>query len=182
MGKTEFQINDYMVYGGSGVCVVKDITNPQINGIDPTRLYYILTPLYANGATIFSPVDGTKIVMRRLITKPELVELISQMPDTETIWVDNEKMREAKYLEALNSYSCYEWMRIIKTLYQRMEARIHDKKPVGEIDQRYLRMAEDLLFGELAVTLDMPKESVGEYIAEQIRLAEAKAERKTASL
>jgi len=47
--------------------------------------------------------------------------------------------------------------------------RVHQKKAVGEKDQRLLRVAEDLLFGELAIPLGIPKDQVGTYINGQVR-------------
>lgn len=40
-------------------------------------------------------------------------------------------------------------------------------------DERYLHMAEDNLFGELAFSLKMPKEKVGEFISEKIMAKKA---------
>ena len=173
MLNTEFKTNDYVMYGGSGVCIIEGIGVPDIRGIDSTKQYYLLKPIYTQDSTIFSPVDNSRVVMRRLISKEEAQELIAQIPDIDTIWDDNEKVREEKYLEALHSYSCYEWMRMIKTLYLKIEDRAQHKKSSGEKDQRYLRMAEDLLYGELAIPLAIKKDQVGPYIAEQMRLAEA---------
>ena len=161
MNNTEFNVNDLVMYGGSGVCIVEGIGVPDIRGIDSTRQYYFLKPLYTKDSTIISPVDNSRVVTRKLITKAEAQELIAKIPDIELLWDDNEKIREEKYLEALHTYNCYEWVRIIKTLYLRMEERVHQKKAVGEKDQRLLRMAEDLLFGELAVPLGIPKDKVG---------------------
>ena len=160
------------MYGGSGVCIIEGIGVPDIRGIDSTRQYYLLKPIYTQDSTIFSPVDNSRVVMRKLISKEEAQELIAQIPDIDTIWDDNEKVREEKYLEALHSYSCYEWIRIIKTLNLKIEDRVQHKKNSGEKDQRYLRMAEDLLYGELAIPLGIKKDQVGPYITEQMRLAE----------
>ena len=171
MENTEFQVNDFVMYGGSGVCVVESIGIPDIRGIDNTKQYYLLKPLYTQDSTIFSPVDNSRVVMRRLITEAQIHELIAQIPDMETIWDDNEKLREGKYLEAIHTYSCLEWARIIKTLYLKMGERALLKKTVGEKDQRFLRMAEDLMFGEMAIPLGISKEKVGTYINEQVLLA-----------
>jgi len=173
MLNTKFQIDDYVVYGGSGACVIEDICVPDIKGLDKSKQYYMLRPLYTNGSTIFSPIDNDRVIMRRVITKEEAQELIARIPSAETIWDDSEKAREEKYLQALHTYSCYEWIRIIKTLYLRMEERVQQKKSVGEKDQRFLRMAEDLLYGELAVPLEIPKDQVKDYILEQVRLLES---------
>jgi CarD family transcriptional regulator len=169
MQDTIFKINDLVMYGGSGVCIIEGIGVPDISGIDSTRQYYLLKPLYSQDSTICSPVDNNRVVMRKLITKEETRQLIDQIPDMEAIWEENEKVREEKYLESLRAYSCYEWLRIIKTLYLRMEDRVQHKKSVGEKDQRYMRLAEDLLYGELAISLEIPKDQVGAYLQEHAK-------------
>src|SRR5659263_707363 len=94
MNNTEFNVNDLIMYGGSGVCIVEGIGVPDISGIDNTKQYYFLKPLYTKDSTIFSPVDNSRVVMRKLITKEEAQELISKIPDIEILWDDNEKIRE----------------------------------------------------------------------------------------
>lgn len=48
------------------------------------------------------------------------------------------------------------------------------KKPV-QIDQRYMKRAEDFLYGELAVALDIPYESVNAYIEDSVAAASRRA-------
>ena len=48
--KSMFQIGDLILYGGTGVCQVTKITRPNIPGVDKTKLYYVLSPLYQDGS------------------------------------------------------------------------------------------------------------------------------------
>ena len=41
------------------------------------------------------------------------------------------------------------------------------------MDERYLKQAEELLFGELAAALDIPKEEVREYIGAKLESLKA---------
>ncbi len=163
---TRFQIDDFIIYGSSGVCVVKDICVPLIYDIDTTEKYYILEPVYMKGSTIYSPVDNSTTVMRKIITNEEAQELINQIPFVEPYWNINDKKREVQYKTAIRTYDCYEWIRIIKTLYQRKQELSEQKKRLGQIDERYLHMAEDLLYAELSISLEMTREQVESYIAD----------------
>lgn len=60
-------------------------------------------------------------------------------------------------------------MRIIKTIYFRKEERILENKKVTATDERYFRMAEEQLYGELAVALSMKKEDVQAYILNRVK-------------
>lgn len=169
MSSSIFHINDYLIYGGSGVCVVEDIRIPEIKGLDPTKEYYILRPIYDNGGTIFSPIDNTRNVMRRLITREEVSDLWEKLSAAALLWNATEKIQESDFLGVIRTYDPFDWACIIKTLYERVESRTRQKKSIGETDKRYLRMTEDLLYGELAVTLDIPKDQVGTYFSEKLR-------------
>jgi len=41
-------------------------------------------------------------------------------------------------------------------------------RKLGQMDERYMKKAEDLLDGEFAVALGIPKESVGSYIESKL--------------
>jgi len=168
MSSSIFQINDYLIYGGSGVCVVENICVPEIKGLDPTKEYYILRPIYDNGGTIFSPIDNTRNVMRRLITRDEVSDLWEKLAATSILWNATEKIQENDFLNVIRTYDPFDWACIIKTLHERVETRTRQKKSIGETDKRFLRMTEDLLYGELAIALDIPKDQVGAYFSERL--------------
>ena len=58
---------------------------------------------------------------------------------------------------------------MIKTSYQRNQARIKNGKKATTSDERYLHMAEDNLFGELAIPFKMTKGEAEDYFVAQIR-------------
>lgn len=59
-------------------------------------------------------------------------------------------------------------IKIIKTLYLRRQSRLAGGKKLATIDERYLKMAEDGLYGELAISLDMKKEEMEAFITKQV--------------
>ena len=59
-------------------------------------------------------------------------------------------------------------IQLIKAAYEkRREKRSQGNKP-GQVDERYMKRAEELLHGELAVALDMEREQVADYIARMV--------------
>lgn len=80
----------------------------------------------------------------------------------------DEKRREDIYKTALRTCDCREWIKIIKTLYLRKMSRIAEGKKVTVSDGKYLHMAEERLYEELALALDMDKDEVVEYITEHV--------------
>lgn len=164
-GNRMFEKGNYIVYGTSGVCRVEDITTMNMDGISRDRLYYVLSPLSQAGGRIFTPVDNQKSLMRGIVSEEEAVSLIDEMPEIETLWIANDKQREANYKECMKSCDCREWVRMIKTLYMRKQERNAQGKKITATDEKYLKIAEEALYSELAIPLGIPKNQVVEYIA-----------------
>lgn len=159
-----FNRGDYIIYGTSGVCQVEDITTMNMQGIPRDRLYYVLNPSSQRGGKIYIPVDNQKTLMRRILTQEEAARLIDTIPEIEELWITNEKMREEKYKECMRSGDCREWIKIIKTLYMRKMQRSAQGKKITSTDEKYLKMAEDYLYSELEIPLEIPKSQMEQYI------------------
>lgn len=163
-----FEVGDYVVHGNSGVCKVEDVQT--MDGIgNQKRTYYTLIPIYSSGSKLFVPTDSKKVVTRAVMSKSEAEELLKEWEQIETLWVENDKKREEVYKEALRSCDCREWAKLIKTSHQRNQERIQSGKKVTSNDERYLRMAEEHLFGELAIPFEMSRDEVEDYVSTKIK-------------
>ena len=157
-GETMFKVGDYVVYGNTGVCKIEDIGPLSIGSSD--KEYYTLVPVYGRNSKLYTAVDSDKVVIRPIMTKQESDALINEMEEIDALRIGDEKRREEIYKETMRTCDCKEWVRIIKTLYSRKMDRLSRGKKVTSSDERYLQMAEENLFGELAFSLQMPKEKV----------------------
>lgn len=163
-----FEVGEYIVYGVKGVCRVEDITHIDISGADKNRLYYVLTPIGESSGKIYAPTDNQKVMMRRIISKEEADRLIDELPQIELLWVPDDKQREAKYKEALNTCDYRAWVSIVKTLYLRKQERVSQGKKITALDERYMRTAENELYSELSLTLGVPKNEMENYIRDRL--------------
>lgn len=163
-----FEKGEYIIYGTSGVCKVEDITTMNMDGISRSKLFYVLAPSGQKGGRIFTPVENQKTLMRKIMTREEADHLLGEIPSIEELWITSEKQREDLYKESLRSCDCREWIKIIKTLYLRKEERSAQGKKITATDEKYLRMAEDYLYSELEIPLEVPKEQMEQYIARHI--------------
>ena len=139
-----YEVGDLIVYGRTGICEVTEITTLKMDGVPKDKLYYILRPVREKRGKVFTPVDNEKIVMRRVISNKE----------------------------CMKSCKCAEWVRIIKTLYQRKMSRLKQGKKITATDERYLRMAEGNLYSELSIALGIPESGMEAYITNQINETE----------
>lgn len=163
-----FEIGEYIVCGSKGVCQVEDISHVDIPGANKDRLYYVLRQQEGGSGKVYVPTDNDKIVMRKVITKEAAEDLIRRVPEIELMWVDNDKQREAMYKETMRTCDYNEWVSMIKTLYFRKIERTAQGKKVTALDERYLKAAENELYGELALILGLPKAEVVTCIKEKI--------------
>ena len=163
-----YQIGDYIVYGNEGVCRVDGIAPFHIPGMTEERLYYTLTPLY-HDEKIYTPVD-TEVFMRPVISREEAIELIATIPGIEAEAYENKNLRfsNEQYEESFQSHDCADLLRVIKAVYiKRCSANERGRK-LGQIDERYMKRAEDRLHEEFAVALGIPKDEVREYIRKAV--------------
>lgn len=163
-----FEIGEHVVCGSKGVCVVENIAPLDISGVDKERKYYILKPKYQSGSTVYVPVDSSKKSMRKVLSSEEAQKLIQAIPTLPLIDIVNDKLSEQIYRECMKANSCEEWVRIIKTIYLRKQKRMQAGRKVTAVDAKYFHLAEESLYGELAVALGMNREDVEAYITREI--------------
>lgn len=164
-----FETGDYVVYGHTGICKVMGVTTMDMTGIPKDRLYYILRPDGQTEGKIFTPVDNGKLVLRKVMSKEEAEHLIDEIPEIEVLGIADDKQREEKYKECIKSCECREMIRIIKTIYLRKKERVSQGKKVTATDERYLKLAEENLYSELSMLLDVPKNKMEHYITARIK-------------
>lgn len=165
-----FSIGEYIVYGLNGVCKVEEIGPMNMSGVESDKVYYTLLPLYTKGSRVFTPVDNQKVVMRPVISKQEACQLIDDMQSIDGIEVVDDKRRELAYKEAVKSCDCRELIRIINTALKRKEERLAQGKKMSACDERYLKQAQDTLYGEFAISLKIDKGEVQDFIMNRIEM------------
>lgn len=159
-----YQVGDIVIYGNSGACRVVSVGVPQATWTDRHKMYYTLSPIYGS-ETIYVPVDA-KVFMRPVLSKNEAQALIEKIP---AIRDENDRgahptPSSENYLLPFKTHNCCDLIRLIQTIYHKNQLlRSAGRKP-GKVDERYRKRAEELLYGELAVALDIPKENVPQYI------------------
>ncbi len=159
-----YGIGDLIIYGGEGVCRVEAVGPLALSDMKSDKLYYTLQPLYRTG-TVFAPVEG-KVFMRPVISREEAEGLVRSIPDIREEHLEGRNLRMAgeRYQKLLESHDCADLVQLIKTIYVRQQTAQAAGRKGGQVDERYRKRAEDTLYGELAVALDIPKEDVEGYI------------------
>lgn len=120
---------------------------------------YVITE---NG--IAENTDAMEGIIREVSTKEELSELMERMPYIQTIQAPNGKVRRELYELSMKKFDDVEWVKVIKSVYLRMEDRRYE-----DFEPGYMEKAKQFLYGEIAVCFEIPFEEVEQFVNDTIK-------------
>lgn len=164
-----FAIGDLIIYGETGVCRVEGVVERPF--LDSMQNCYKLQPIYQS-CVIYTPVENSTVFMRRIITKDEADSLIESVRAVTPDVISGSSPRELseKYDKIIKSHDCSRLLSFIFSIYEKKDRIAETKKKLSAVDERYLKKAEDLLFGEFAVAIGIEKSSVKGYIEDKCKV------------
>lgn len=164
-----FELNDYVVFGSTGVCQITEIINENF-GTDTEREYYVLNPVHANSCTIYIPTDKEDANIRRIMTKDEIIELVKVMPDIDGEWITDDQTRKAAFADMIQSCDPESLVKLTKMMYTRQKELEKDGKKLSNSDTDMMKKAEQVLHNEFALVLDIKLDQVVPFILGQIKV------------
>lgn len=110
--------------------------------------------------------------MRPILSRAAAEELISRLPEIQRAHVEGRDYRALaqQYREILETHRCEDLVQLIKLVYAKNQHKSRSGKKPSKVDQDYQRRSESLLHGELAAALEIPVESVPDYIHQRLQL------------
>ncbi len=171
-----FQPGDLVVYGTTGVCSVKEITRPNKTGPDREKQYYLLDPLYQDGI-IYTPVQNGKVPMRAVISTQEAEALIDLIPSLEAEAYHSPTIQALAqhYQSVVRNNDCRDLIELMLSIYAKRALVESQNRRLGIVDERFMKQAERLLYGEFSAALGIPFDDVHPYISQRIGEAEPKS-------
>lgn len=164
-----FKENQLVMYGATGVCRVEKIGRPEFSADGEDQIYYFLKPVYQNGM-IYAPVDNENISIRPIISKEEATRLLDDIDDIEGKVYKSGSMQQLAqhYQNIIDSHDAEDLLGLAKSIYiKKLQAQRANKK-LGQIDNRFMKRVEDLLFGEFAAALGTEREKIEEYVHKKL--------------
>ena len=164
-----YKIGDLILYGSTGVCRVADIVTRDSSCQEKEQLFYILQPLYQD-CIISTPVDTKKVFMRPVISKDEAIRLIDMIPSISAeAYYNNALSQLTEHYEAsMKTHECSDLIQLTMSIYVKKKEAEQQRRKLGAVDERFMKRGEELLYGELAVALDIPKNEVPQFIAGRV--------------
>ena len=161
-----YKIGELIFYGSTGVCRVEGIEDHETGG--ESRKYYVLKPTCQDGK-IYIPVDS-KVYMRPVISREEAEQIIDAIPGIKAEAIQERSFTQlaARYDQLMAGHDCEALVRLVMSIYAKKQyAESHGRK-FGQIDARYMKRAETLLYGELSAALGLDYDKVQPYIAQRV--------------
>lgn len=163
-----FHTNDYVFYGSGGICKVVDIQTAPLEGMPKDKQYYILHSVHDQNSVMYIPVDNDSIFLRGLLSREDAEALLEQIPYVTVIEESNSKLLREKYTEAMRRYQPLEWVRVIKTVYLRMNEPRTNARRISETERSFAETAKKYLYTELSLALNLPAQQMEQYITEHV--------------
>ena len=147
-----YNINDVVVYGSNGVCVITAIEKRDFSGENIE--YYILHPVHNSKNTFYVPTENSV--------------LTATISEKNSLWIENNIQRKEAYKQIIENGNRNELLCLIKTLHEKNLELISKHKKLHSTDERFLRDAENIIYDEFSYSLDIPREEVIDYIKKHI--------------
>ena len=162
-----FGVGDTVLYGTQGVCKIAGTEQKRIRGeyVD----YLVLRPIYDETSTIFVPKNNETLLakMRAVLSKEEIYEMIRDMPDEDTIWIEDDNLRKQQYQQIISDGDRRKLVKLIKTLHLHRLSQEEKGRHLHQADEVVLKQAEKLLHDEFALVLNIRPDEVLPFILEQ---------------
>ena len=97
------------------------------------------------------------------------MDVIARASDIEEMVIDDEKDREHRYKEAIQSSDPEQLIRVIKNMYHRRKQRTIQGKKTTAVDERYFKIAVHNLHSELAFALGCKEDEIQDMIQKQAK-------------
>jgi CarD family transcriptional regulator len=164
-----FKIGELVSYSATGVCEIVDIRSEKLT--DREMQYYILNPMYQNSSTVYVPVENEVLVsrMKPIITADEAKKLISEISNTTYQWIENDSERITFFRETLRTGERSKILAVIKCLATRQDYLSTIQKNLRSLDAQLLKEAQNVLYGELSMVLNIPVSEVEILVKEKFK-------------
>ena len=98
--------------------------------------------------------------MRATLSAKEIYTLLESLPDIDTEWIEHTNTRKESFSQIISNGTSEQLLRLIKTLYLQQQEQNDNGKKLHITDERFLKDAEKMLYGEFAYVLNMEYDQV----------------------
>ncbi len=161
-------IGECVIYGSHGLCKVRAILVPSFLERGNEKQYYEMISAVDTGSILYVPVEGAEDKVREVIGADYAEGLIDDIEEVEEIELPEGKKAEPAIHEIIKRNVAEEMMGLVKSLRKIKAIREAEGKRFATLNEKYLNMAEKLLYTELAYSLETEKDFIKSRVLEEL--------------
>lgn len=161
-----YQVGEYLLYGGHGVCVIDDVAEKLFSGKE--KLYYVLHPISYPDLKLYYPVDGDQSKLKKMLAPEEAKNLMNIFKQPAKEWIEKNTDLNQFFNSVISSENRKELAELLNTLLRRKLQFENEGKKLPIQETKLLEEASNLLYNELAITLSTTKDAISKQINEMV--------------
>ncbi len=173
ISEINYQPNDYVSYGSSGVCRIISRESRSFDG-EHEEMYYKLSPIDGTHSTYYVPVGRAAERLRPLLSKEEIYSLIDDMPqEEEKEWCSDNRERRGIFQDILHSDDYTRMIHMMRMLHCQQERKRSTGHRLSSADEAAMHAVENRMYQEFGIVLGIQPEQVHEFIRSRIAAHQA---------
>ena len=155
-----FKVNDKVIHSREGLSTIVGITN--MGGND----YFVIHADRGGGENIYVLINNTGTLIRSIMNKEEAMKVIEYMKTITAEFIANTKQRRDIYKRRLLSGNVLDLAYLSRQLYFYNYYNENGQLVrLGPTDVQLLKDAETILLDEFALSFNVPREDISEYVS-----------------
>ena len=155
-----YSINDKVIHAREGLATIINIASMAGND------YFVIRSDHGGTENIYVPVNNTGSLIRPIMSIEDANKVVEYMKTVKAEFISNTKQRRDQYKRRLLSGNVYDLAYLSRQLYFFHFYNANGQVvKLGPTDIQMLVDAEVILFDELAISFDKPRESIQEYVS-----------------
>ena len=163
-----YQVGELLVYGSHGVCRFLKEDRQVVDRKKVT--YLVLEPLGQENARFMVPAHNPVAMskLRKLPQREELEALLTSPEIQNEAWVTDENRRKQLYRELIGSGDRERLLSMMRAIVRHKEAQAAAGRKCHICDDNFLRDAEKLMIGQIAVVMEMDQEEAKTFLRKKL--------------
>lgn len=162
-----FSIGDTVMHPAEGVCTIEELRPMALSGAQ--RTYYILKPTTEkSSSTVYLPVARGNTILRRLLSKADILDLIQRSGEHAGLWIADSKQRKETFTRILSGGDYARIIRMMQEIHEERVRREQEGKKACAADEAILAEAERLLHQEFSYVLHMTLEETAVFVRREL--------------
>jgi len=159
-----YKVNDYVIYRKNGICQIVDIIEQNFCG-QGKKQYYVLKSVYDENVKVFVPLNSElEKGLKKVYSIDEIHSLIKESDKVENQWISDGKKRAAMFENIIKSGDTKQILWMIKAIGLYKNELEGQNKKLKAYDTKYLKLGENVVSGEFAFALNIPRSDVVQYM------------------